>query len=607
MAKLKTTEQDFDLIKANLKDYLRNQTVYTDYDFDGSALSHLLDVMAYNTHYSALTANMSVNEMFLDSSVVRNNIVSHSKGLGYTPISMRSATAEVTVTGSTAATTVQTIPRGSVFSSASSKFVTLTDYTANPVGGSVTWTGVKLYEGKLIKNTFTVGTEEQVYEIPNASCDTTTIRVRIKDTLASTTYTEYTLAKYLTDVKSDSLVYFLQEGRDQKFDVSFGDNILGKKLTVLNIIEIEYVRCNGIDGNAIKVFTMDAVISGLTNKVLTTTTNSAGGAAIESVDSIKLNAPFNYASQNRAVTADDYNTLIKQIYPSIDAISVWGGEDNDPPIYGKVYSSIKPTTGTVLTSAAKASIIKSLKSYKVMSIIPEIVDPEYLYLVLDVVFKYNSGVTFKTSSELEALVQGTIDTYNTGELLSFNKMFRYSNLSTLIDATDDSIVSSTTRISVKKYTTPVLNTATQYQVDFFNPLYNPESGHMPLGVGILVSNGFYKTGNTETIYYIQDDGAGALQLYHKTTGTTTLTLDDTAFGTVDYTTGRVIITSLSIASFTGTDDSLALTVAFDSSDVVPVRNQIIQIESSVISGEEDTIASGTYSGSTNYVTTPARA
>lgn len=607
MAKLKTTEQDFDLIKANLKDYLRNQTVYTDYDFDGSALSHLLDVMAYNTHYSALTANMSVNEMFLDSSVVRNNIVSHSKGLGYTPVSMRSATAEVTVTGTTAATTAQTLPRGSVFSSASSKFVTLTDYTSTPVGGAVTWSGVKLYEGKLIKNTFTVGTEEQVYEIPNANCDTTTIRVRIKDTLASTTYTEYTLAKYLTDVKSDSLVYFLQEGRDQKFDVSFGDNILGKKLTVLNIIEIEYVRCNGIDGNAIKTFTMDAVISGLTNKIVTTTTNSAGGAAIESVDSIKLNAPFNYASQNRAVTADDYNTLIKQIYPSIDAISVWGGEDNDPPVYGKVYSSIKPTTGTVLTSAAKASIIKSLKSYKVMSIIPEIVDPEYLYLVLNVVFKYNSGVTFKTSTELEALVQGTIDTYNTDELLSFNKMFRYSNLSTLIDATDDSIVSSTTRISVKKYTTPVLDTATQYQVDFFNPLYNPESGHMPNGVGILTSNGFYKTGNTETIYYIQDDGAGALQLYHKTTGTTTLTLDDTAFGTVDYLTGQVIITSLSIASFTGTDDSLVLTVQFDSNDVVPVRNQIVQVESSTIVGEEDTIASGTYSGSTNYVTTPNRA
>lgn len=607
MAKLKTTEQDFDLIKANLKDYLRNQTVYTDYDFDGSALSHLLDVMAYNTHYSALTANMSVNEMFLDSSVVRNNIVSHSKGLGYTPISMRSATAVVTVTGTTAATTAQTLPRGSVFSSASSKFVTLTDYTSTPVGGSVTWSGVKLYEGKLIKNTFTVGTEEQVYEIPNANCDTTTIRVRVKDTSSSTTFTEYTLAKYLTDVKSDSLVYFLQEGRDQKFDVSFGDNILGKKLTVLNIIEIEYVRCNGIDGNAIKTFTMDAVISGLTNKIVTTTTNSAGGAAIESVDSIKLNAPFNYASQNRAVTADDYNTLIKQIYPSIDAISVWGGEDNDPPIYGKVYSSIKPKTGTVLTSAAKASIIKSLKSYKVMSIIPEIVDPEYLYLVLNVVFKYNSGVTFKTAAELQALVQGTINTYNTDELLSFNKMFRYSNLSTLIDATDESIVSSVTRISVKKYTTPVLNTETQYQIDFYNALHNPESGHMPNSMGILQSNGFYKTGNTETIYYLQDDGKGAISLYHKATGTTTVVVDDAAFGTVDYLTGQVILTSLSIASFTGTDDSLVLTVQFDSNDVVPVRNQIVQVESSTIVGEEDTIASGTYSGSTNYVTTPNRA
>ena len=604
--KLKTTEQDFFQIKANLKDYMRNQTEFADYDFDGSTLSHLLDVLAYNTHYSALTANMSVNEMFLDTAVIRNNVVSHAKGLGYTPLSMKSSIGVVSVTGTTSSTTEVVIPRGSIFSSASSKFVSLTDYSGTPVGGTVTWTGIDLYEGKLLKNTFVVGGEEQVYEIPNKNVDTTTLRIKIKDTVASTTWTEYKLAKYLTDVTDTSALYFLQEGRDEKFEITFGDGILGTKLSAGNIMEVEYVRCNGVEGDGVSSFTMGSTISGLTGTTVTTETKSGGGGSIESMDSIKLNAPFNYTAQNRAVTAADYSTLIQQIYPNVDAISVWGGEDNDPQVYGKVFASIKPSSGVTLTSDAKASITTSLKAYRVMSIIPEIVDPEYLYLLVDVVFKYNSGVTTLTSSELKTKVQTSISSYNSGQLLSFNKMFRHSVFSAIIDSTDSAIVSSISKVKVKQYKIPVLNTVSKYDFDFGNTFYHPHSGHMPGGYGVVRSNGFMVFGNETVIYYMEDDGAGNIILFHKESGATTNTIDNSSFGSVDYILGKISIPELSISSIFGTDENLSFTVELDSNDVVPVRNQIIQIETSTVSASEDTVASGTYSGNVNYKTTPSR-
>jgi hypothetical protein len=340
--------------------------------------------------------------------------------------------------------------------------------------------------------------------------------------------------------------------------------------------------------------------------VVTSQTKSGGGGSIESMDSIKLNAPFNYTAQNRAVTAADYSTLIQQIYPNVDAISVWGGEDNDPQVYGKVFASIKPSSGVTLTSDAKASITTSLKAYRVMSIIPEIVDPEYLYLLVDVVFKYNSGVTALTASELKAKVQTSISDYNSGQLLSFNKMFRSSVFSGIIDSTDTAIVSSITKVKVKQYKIPVLNTVSKYDFDFGNTFYHPHSGHMPGGYGVVRSNGFYVFGNTTVIYYMEDDGEGNIILFHKESGATTNTVDNSSFGTVDYIEGKISIPELSISEISGEDENLSFTVELDSNDVVPVRNQIIQIETSTVSASEDTVASGTYSGNVNYKTTPSR-
>ena len=605
-----TTEQDFFQIKENLKTYLRDQSEFVDYDFDGSAMSTLLDVMAFNTHYTALTANMSVNEMFLDTSQLRSNVVAHAKGLGYTTHSMRASNTTVNIVGASTSTTPLTLPRGTIFKSGGQtafKFITLKDYSATPVRGFITFSNVDVYEGKLLTNSFTVSSGDQVYKIPNKAIDTTTLRVTVTDSIVSSTSKEYTLSKYLSNTLSTSEVYFLQESMDEIYEIYFGDSIIGKKLSVGNIIKIEYLKTSGPLANSIKVLTLDGSISGMTSPVVTVGAPTYGGANIESIDSIKKNAPFDYSAQNRAVTTDDYKTIIKQIYPNIDSISVWGGEDNNPPIYGKVFASIKPSSGATLTTTTKELIKNELKRYKVASIIPEIIDPDYMYILLNVTFKYNSGISNLTATELQTKVQSVVDSYNKDVLISFNQMYRNSNLTTLVDSVNTAIISCTIRHKVKKYITPILNTKSYYDIEFSNTIYNPHTGHKTSSdTGVIISNGFYITGNSSTVYFMEDDGEGYIKLFHKTSGSSVNIIDDAKFGTVDYIKGQIIVSSLGISGFTGIDDSLIFTVELDSYDIVPVRNMILQIESSSITPIEDSIESGTYSGNVNYKTTPSR-
>jgi hypothetical protein len=261
----------------------------------------------------------------------------------------------------------------------------------------------------------------------------------------------------------------------------------------------------------------------------------------------------------------------------------------------------------VLTTGTKTLIEDGLKRYKVSSIIPVIIDPEYMYILLDISFKYNSGISNLSASELKTKIQTVSDTYNTDVLTRFNNMYRNSNMTSLVDAADTAIVSSTVRHKVRQYITPVLNTAANYVISFSNVIYHPHSGHLSTSsTGVVTSNAFYRLGNTTTLYYMEDDGTGNIKLYHKTSGTNVITIDDAKFGTVDYVTGKITIPTLSLSGFSGTDTTLVFTVELDSFDVVPVRNQILQIESTTINAIEDTIASGTYSGNTNYTTTPSR-
>ncbi len=598
-----TTEQDFDEIKNNLKIYLKNQGEFTDYDFEGSGVSSLIDILAYNTHYMALTANMTANEMFLDSAVLRNNVVSHARNLGYTPKSKRSSKNVITLTGFTqsggSSNQIETVilPKGSKFSSGDSgkfyTFVTNKEYSCISYDGSILFEDIEIFEGKYVTNTITVQeNEKQIYEIPNRNIDTTTLKVSIKDSISSTTFKEYKLNKLLTDFNSSSGIYedsdyfFLQEGHDEKYEIYFGDNVLGKKLTPGNIIEITYIITSGPEANGIKTYTRKDSTPYIGSLTLTTNSPSYGGGLLESIESVKLSAPNTFMAQNRAVTSRDYEHFVREIYPELTQISVWGGEANDPPIYGKTFIAIKP-----FTNAIKKIIQDRLKIYNVASITPEVIEPYYMFLELNVDFIYDNTITKFTENQLSSLIRETIDNYNSSTLLEFNTPFRYSNFSSLIDNTNKAIISSNTTIKVKQYIKPLLGTDHLYEINFSNKLYNPYDSYKGLeGKGSVWSNGFYKDGDNNIIFYLKDSGSGKLELYYHPTGSTEMVVLDNEFGTIDYidrypllsdvnTEGKIIIPSLNITGFPGRDEFLILTTIFKFNDVVPIRNQLIQIES----------------------------
>ena len=396
--KLEVTDLDFDTVKDNFKVFLKQQSVFTDYDFEGSGMSVLMDLLAYNTHYLAFHSNMLANEMFLDTSLNRASAVSHAKAIGYTPVSMKASNASVTITVSNVPTTqtILTMPAGTIFNSTvdgvNYQFVTIADATANSTSGIFTFSNVRIYEGTRITFRYVVDSNnlEQRFIIPSNKVDTSTLTVRIQNSSSDTTTTTYSLNTDYTTLNSTSTVYFLQEVEDGKFQVYFGDGVIGKKPTDNNIILLSYVVTNGTGADGANAFTAASSIGGYSSITTLTVTSASGGGDPETVDSIKFNAPLKYASQGRAVTPDDYKSIIPSLYSNIRSIQVWGGEDNDPAIYGRVYISIKPTTGDSLTDSSKAIITDGLKQYNVASVTPVIVDPETLSLVLGVTVKYNS-------------------------------------------------------------------------------------------------------------------------------------------------------------------------------------------------------------------------
>ena len=594
-----TTEQDFSEIKKNLKTYLKNQGKFLDYDFEGAGMSALLDVLAYNTHYMALNANMVANEMFLDSAILRNNVVAHAKNLGYTPKSKRAARNVITITGTTqtipSTPETTTLPAGSKFISSDNNYTFVTDksYSHISYDGIIKFEDVEIFEGKYVTNTITVKTDEkQVYEIPNKNIDTSTLKVTIRENINSTVFEEYHLNKLLTDFNSDSSLYadanyfFLQEGQDEKFEIYFGDNILGKKLNPGNIIEINYIVTSGPEANGINSFSRvasDPYIGGIR---ITADSKSFGGSLIESTESIKLSAPNTFMAQNRAVTSKDYEYYVREIYPELTNISIWGGEENDPPIYGKTFISVKP-----YTNAVRKVIIDRLKDYNVASITPEVIEPYYMYLVLNVNYNYDNNITKFTENELNGVVRNAINDYNSNTLLEFNTPFRYSSFSSIIDNCDIAITSSSSDVVVKQYIEPLLQTNHLYDINFSNKIYNPYSGYKGInGKGSVWSNGFYVNGDNNIIYYLKDSGTGKLELYYHPSGSSEMVVFDEDFGTIDYidrypllvdvnTMGKIIIPSLNITGFPNNDDHLIIYAALDSKDVVPIRNQLIQIES----------------------------
>ena len=591
--RLRVTELDFDNIKENLKTFLKAQTEFKDYDFEGSGMNILLDTLAYNTHYLGFNANMLANEMFLDSASLRSSVVSHAKSLGYEVSSSRAPVATINVSLSTDANT-KTMSAGTAFTTSIDgvdyQFVTIADVTSSNTGSAVPFDSVKIYEGTYVTSSYTADSSEvdQRFLLNDARADTSTLTVKVQNSSSDTTTTTYTKATDITQLSSSSTVYYLQETDSGLFEVYFGDGVVSKGLSDGNIVTLQYVVTNRTLANGASSFSSPSSIDGVTGITVTTVANATGGSNPETVESIKLNAPLDYASQGRAVTIDDYKTYTKKLFPNTQAVSVWGGEDgsydtstgvSSNPEYGKVFISIKSTTGENLTTVQKSNLVTAFAPYKVASVTPVIVDPETIFLILNVSFQYDSTATTSTKDELASLIATTISNYNSSDLQEFNSSFRHSKLLRLIDDTDTAILNNTTTVTMGKFFTPV-NASSSYNINFNNAFFNPHSGHNAEAGGIIASTGFQLDNDTTTEYFFDDDGSGNLRIYSLSSGVRTYL--NSAAGTIDYTNGTISTTSLFISAISNVDGEsstkIRITAIPKSNDVVPVRNQILEID-----------------------------
>ncbi len=610
--KLTVSEFDFDSVKANLKTFLKQQTEFQDFDFEGSGMSILLDLLAYNTHYLGFNANMMSNELYLDSADIRKNIVSLAKMIGYTPTSSRSPVADITIKVNNASGTSLTLLKGTTFETTvdgvNYTFLPNADVTITPSSGVYEFKNVKLYEGTLASFTYTVDSTDvdQKFIIPNRLVDTTTLKVTVQESAQDTTINTYTLATGYTNLSNISKAFFLQETSDGKFEIYFGDGVIGKKLADGNIVKIEYIISNAEAANGASSFSLKGSISGFSDVTVTVNSNAANGANIESKESIRYNAPLQYTAQDRAVTTKDYETLTKSIYPNALSVSAYGGEDDETPVYGTVKIAIKAASGSTLTETTKADIVSRLKTFNVASVTPVIVDPETTDILLTSNIKYDASATSLTADSIRTSIIATLQNYNSSVLNQFAGVFRYSKVIGEIDDTDNSIVSNITTLKIRKSFTPVLNTSSQYNIYFRNALYNPHSGHNAAAGGILSSTGFKIEGDTNEMF-LNDDGAGNIRRFHYVSGVQTY--DNLLQGTIDYTTGAIVINSLNIESVSNIRGAAAtqpeITVTPNSNDIVPVRDQIINIDTanSSITVTADSFVGGSADAGVGYTTT----
>ena len=619
--RLRVTELDFDSIKDNLKTFLKGQNQFKDYDFEGSGMNILLDTLAYNTHYLGFNANMVANEMFLDSSSLRSSAVSHAKTLGYEVTSARAPTATLNVSLSTTAAT-KTMSAGTAFTSTvdgtSYQFVTTSDITSTNTGSNIPFDSVTVYEGTYVITKYLVDSSDvdQRFILTDPRSDTTTLTVKVQNSATDTTTTTYTKATDITQLSASSTVYYLQEVETGRYEVYFGDGIVSQSVSDGNIIQLQYVVTNKTESNGASSFSAPTAIDGVTNITVTTVASASGGAEPESIQSIKLNAPLDYASQGRAVTTKDYEVYVKRLFPTTQAVSVWGGEDgsydsstgvSSTPEYGKVFISIKSTTGVDLTTAQKTNLEKELAPYKVASITPVVVDAETTSIILGITIMYDSSATTYTAAQIASLVATTVSNYNASDLQTFNTPFRHSKLLGLIDGTDTSILNSVATVTMAKLFTPTLSSSTDYRLNFNNKFYNPVSGYNASAGGIIASTGFYLNSVTTTTYFFDDDGAGNLRTYYLVSGVRTYL--NIAAGTVDYANGLITIGSITITGVAEVDgvtsSQIRITVLPNSNDITPVRNQILEID--LTNTTYDGSVDATASTGVGYVTTTTAA
>ena len=578
---------DFEDIKASLKDYMRAQSDFTDYDFDGSALSTLIDTLAYNTYYTAFNTNMVVNELFIDSATLRDNVVAIAKQLGYRPKSATSPTAYVSFNVNYSNPTTDTeliLKRGTGFIASYDnnvyQYVVTDDVKAQVINDVATFTNIEVKEGTRLVNTFTVNSslKSQRFILDNQNIDTNTIRVKVFPTGGS--FSEpYLVADNILGVDGTSKVFFLDEIEDERYEILMGDGVLGKKLDNNARIEVSYLTTAGPESNGVRTFVFSGVLenpNGVSPNAFTTsitsTTASAGGEEIESTQKIKYTAPKSYGTQDRAVTSDDYEAIVRKVYPATSDIIIFGGEDQDPPEYGKVFIALKPRDASYLTSLTKNSIVEELKKYVVASVEPKLVDPSILFVELTSKIYYNSGMTDQTTSQIRDKVIGGVQSYlDTSDTEKFNGKFRYSKMVGVIDDADKSINSNLTDITMRKDFYPSLNSTFYYEVCFQNA-FDKECDDP-----ILSSTGFRVTEYPNFDVYVEDRNS-KIVLYRLDGVTGEKVVLDSDIGDIDYEKGELKMYNLTIIKGSFFDNRISVRVKPLSNDIKALREVYLDID-----------------------------
>jgi len=627
MALVNFTNLDFDQIKTSLKDYLKENSDFTDYDFEGSNLSNILDVLAYNTYISSYNANMISNEVFIDSATLRENVVALARNIGYTPRSRTASKAIISffvdTTGFTTKPVTVTLKKGivttsaSVFGSESYSFCIPSDITAPVVDGIATFSNITIYEGTFLTSNFTVTSEVPAppsrYILENSNIDTSTLEVTIRETESSTSSKKYVFSDTLIEVTSSSRVYFVQEIDDQRYELIFGDGVFGEKLKSLNYIEVSYITSSGEAANGVSSFNFNGRLVDNNNNListgislLSTLNESIGGKEIESVDSIKRFAPKVYSTYNRAVTAGDYEALIPKIYPETESVSVFGGEELSPPKYGKVFITIKPFYGPYVPDSIKNNLNELLRKYSVAGIVTEILDLKYLYVESHINAYYNPSLA-SSSDAVKSVVLNNVNTYaDSSEMNKYGAKFKYSKFQAVVDNSNDSITSNITKIEIRRDLKPALNQNAEYELCFGNSFYiKSVNGYN------IKSSGFNIFGVADTVYLSDisnsDRKTGRLILF-TLKGRSNPTIISNNVGTVDYVRGEILIKPINIVATSKSVQEIPIieiSACPKSNDVVGLQDLYLQLDinNSTIDMVADNIGSGENTSGTLYTAT----
>ena len=611
----KFTNLDFDQIRTSIKDYLRANSNFTDFDFEGSNFSVLIDTLAYNTYITAFNSNMIVNESFLDSATLRENVVSLARNIGYVPRSRSAAKASVSFEVETSASTpTLTLEAGLVCVGAANNtnyiFSIPENITTTVNSGKATFSEIDIYQGTFVRNAFVVdGSLDQRFILNNSFIDTSTINVYVKGVSDTGLGNEYKLVDNILNLNASSEIYLIQEVQDEKYELLFGDGYFGKKLENGSVITSTYIITDGIEGNGASNFAfsgrfLDSLNNVVvpTNSITITTNNKASnGGDIEAIDSIKYFAPRLYSSQYRAVTARDYEAIIQMIYPNTESVSVVGGEELDPPQFGNVLISIKPKNGDFVSDFDKETIASKLKNYSLSGINQQIIDLKVLYVEIDSAVYYNTSQVSNVN-DLKTSVIDTLNTFATSNINKFGGRFKYSKVCQTIDNVNNAVTSNITRVKIRRNLKALINQSTQYELCFGNQFHYNTSGFN------IKSTGFTLAGRTGTFYFTDvpgENGMGVLSVVKESTTDGSVIVEIKSAGTVDYTKGEIIINTLNITSTVKENNIIEIQAFPESNDVIGLKDLYLSfsVADSKINMLKDTITSGEQISGVGYKTT----